>query len=612
MRYIRTVTPGALQKPRRILWGARFVISAHPRTRGWAALVLLVLLAALLAPAAGVSAAKPNGPTKATGTTATFSRIQAGLVSKARAQGTVRVIVNLRARLSTSAMSTKGTRTRYTRNLAVRTDRVAHLARTTGGSVARRFVYLPSIVLYATPRTIAALRASPDVASVAADRLGKPTLNESVPIVQGNRMASAGWGGTNEIVAVLDTGVQADHPFLAGKAIDGACFASGDGTVAGNCPNGLATQAGDVAAAAPCTWALACLHGTHVAGIAVGKRLAGAGPGGVSIAGVARNASLLPIQVFSNFLASDGTTHTIGSWTSDQAAGLEYVYGKELAGAYAPRHVASANLSIGGGGTATVCDGDPDEAPIENAANLLRTLGVATVYAAGNDYYVNATSYPGCLSTVITVSSTTKTDHVSDFSDIATWVDVAAPGTGIYSSIPGSAYEVLDGTSMAAPHVSGAWAEIKSRFPHASVNIVTKALQVTGKQVTDDRVLSDGSDYTHLTKSRIKILSAGDWLGTTRTSLEASASKVSSGRHVTITATARRQHNVGQKPTGRLRLKVNGVTVGTVTIDPVTGKAVFSVKVTGPHGAKISIVAYYRGDGPFLKSNSSVLKITIK
>ncbi len=165
---------------------------------------------------------------------------------------------------------------------------------------------------------------------------------------------------------------------------------------------------------------------------------------------------------------------------------------------------------------------------------------------------------------------------------------------------------------MATPHVSGAWAEIKSRFPHASVNIVTKALQVTGKQVTDDRVLSGGATYTHLTKSRIKILSAGDWLGTTRTSLEASASKVSSGRHVTITATARRQHNVGQKPTGRLRLKVNGVTVGTATIDPVTGKADFSVKVTGPHGAKISIEAYYRGDGPFLKSNSSVLKITIK
>ena len=384
-----------------------------------------------------------NGPTKATGTTATFSRIQAGLVSKARAQGTVRVIVNLRARLSTSAMSTKGTRTRYTRNLAVRTDRVAHLARTTGGSVARRFVYLPSIVLYATPRTIAALRASPDVASVAADRLGKPTLNESVPIVQGNTMASAGWGGTNQIVAVLDTGVQADHPFLAGKAIDGACFASGDGTVAGNCPNGLATQAGDVAAAAPCTWALACLHGTHVAGIAVGKRLAGAGPAGVSIAGVARNASLLPIQVFSNFLASDGITHTIGSWTSDQAAGLEYVYEQELAGAYAPRHVASANLSIGGGATAHGVRRRSDEAPIEDAANLLRTLGVATVYAAGNDVLRQRDVVSG----LPVHGHHGQLDHQDrpylDFSDIATWVDVAAPGTGIYSSIPGSAYEVL-------------------------------------------------------------------------------------------------------------------------------------------------------------------------
>ncbi len=189
---------------------------------------------------------------------------------------------------------------------------------------------------------------------MAADRLGKPTLNESVPIVQGNTMASAGWGGTNQIVAVLDTGVQADHPFLAGKVIDGACFASGDArTVAGNLPErpGQAPDRG-CRCRRSCTWASRrCLHGTHVAGIAVGKRLVGAGPGGV----VDRRGR--PVRVAAahpgvlDFLASDGIDPLIGSWISDQAAGLEYVYEQELAGAYAPKHVASVNLSIGGDAT---------------------------------------------------------------------------------------------------------------------------------------------------------------------------------------------------------------------------------------------------------------------
>ena len=370
--------------------------------------------------------------------------------------------------------------------------------------MARRYTYLPYVVLTATPRTITRLRASADVMSVTADRLSLPELNQSVPLVQGNTMAAAGWGGANQIVAVLDTGVQADHPFLAGKVVDEACFASGgdpnqgDGIPGptGSCPNGLQTQFG-AGAAAPCTSVPEeCLHGTHVAGIAVGRRLVGAGPGHSTISGVARNASLLPIQVFSTFDPIPGDPF-IGSWSSDQAAALEYVYQQEQAGAYAPKHVAAVNLSIGGDATSHVCDSDPTEAPIRDAANLLRTLKVATIYAAGNDGYVNATSFPACLSTVISVSSTTESDHLSSFSDIAAWVILAAPGSNIYSSVPGGRYRSLSGTSMATPHVAGAWAELKSRFPNASVDIVEKALQVTGVPVRDDRYTGS---YARLTK----------------------------------------------------------------------------------------------------------------
>ncbi len=587
-------------------------------TRGRLSLVLLVILAAMIAPVGALAAQPPRIPaTRTSGSAA--PRIEAGLSTTARAYGAVRVIVRMRQRLSPSVMRRGSTRSTYARQLRVRSGRVGSLARSTGGSVARRYRYLPYMVLAATPRTITRLRASADVESVTADRLSLPELNQSVPLVQGNTMAAAGWGGANQIVAVLDTGVQADHPFLAGKVVDEACFASGgdpnqgDGIpgppgTAGSCPNGLQTQTGP-GSAAPCTSIPEeCLHGTHVAGIAVGRRLVGAGPGHSTIAGVARYASLLPIQVFSTFDPIPGDPF-IGSWSSDQAAGLEYVYQKELAGAYAPKHVASVNLSIGGDATSHVCDNDPTEAPIRDAANLLRTLRVATIYAAGNDGYVNATSFPACLSTVISVSSTTASDHLSSFSDIASWVDLAAPGSNIYSSVPGGGYMSLSGTSMATPHVAGAWAEIKSRFPNATVDIVEKALQVTGVPVRDDRYTGS---YVHLTKPRIRILSAGDWLGATKTALSTSARRVVSGAHVTLTATAARRHSVNQKPTGKVAFKVKGVTVARVTVDPATGIATTSARITGKHGAKVKVQAFYKGAGPFLASAGPVITITIK
>jgi subtilisin len=587
----------------------------HLTTRGRLALAILVILGAVVAPVEGFAAQPPRTPaTQMSGGGA--PRIEAGLTTTARARGTVRVVVRMRASVAPSAMRISSSRSTVKRQLRVRSNRVGSLARTTGGSVARRYRYLPYVVLMATPRTITALRASPDVASVAADRLSRPELDRSVPLVQGNTMAGAGWGGVNQIVAVLDTGVQADHPFLAGKVVDEACFASGgdpnqgDGIPGptGSCPNGLQTDFG-AGAAAPCTSIPdECLHGTHVAGIAVGRRLVGAGPGHSTIAGVARSASLLPIQVFSTFDPIPGDPF-IGSWSSDQAAGLEYVYAKELAGAYAPKHVASVNLSIGGDATSLVCDNDPTETLVRDAALHLRMLKVATIYAAGNDGYVNATSFPACLSTVITVSSTTISDHLSSFSNIASWVDLAAPGSDIYSSIPGGRFMSLSGTSMATPHVAGAWAEIKSRFPNASVDIVDKALQVTGVPVRDDRYTGS---YVHLTKARIRVLSAGDWMGATTTALTSSATRVSSGTFVTLTATVARRHSVGQKPTGRVAFKVSGTTVARVTIDPDTGTATFLARITGAHGAKVRVQAFCKGAGPFLASVGPIITITIK
>jgi ABC-type cobalamin/Fe3+-siderophores transport system ATPase subunit len=78
-------------------------------------------------------------------------------------------------------------------------------------------------------------------------------------------------------------------------------------------------------------------------------------------------------------------------------------------------------------------------------------------------------------------------DQVSSFSNSDTFLSLLAPGQWISSSIPGSGFQNFQGTSMAAPHVTGAWAVLKQRSPGASVSTVLGALQSTGLPVTDAR-----------------------------------------------------------------------------------------------------------------------------
>lgn len=574
------------------------------RARG--VLVLACLVMAVVLSTGSVLAERP--PTSAPGT----GRIQSGLVERARSLGSVRVVVNLRSTVPTNGFRGRAARSSFARTLRTHATGLAKVARSTGGRLVRRFTYLPSVVMVATPRTIERLRARPDVASVTRDRLYQPELNWNVPLVQGNLMNSAGYGGAGQIVAVLDTGVDATHPMLAGKVLTSAaaCFASGASGIiggpdtAGDCPDGRQSQTGP-GAAVPCTWVPEdCRHGTHVAGIAVGRYVAH-GPGGKPIAGVARDARVLPVQVFSEFDdPTDG--RSIGAWDSDMAAGLEYVY--QYATSHPDKHIAAVNMSIGGGEAYGVCDLEPDEQGIRNAADLLRSVGIATVIAAGNESLTGGTSYPACLSTAISVSATTRADVFSWFSDIAPWVDLAAPGSGIMSSVPGG-YARLDGTSMAAPHVAGAWADIRSRFPNASFRAVREALRSSGITVRDA--------WSGIATRRIKVLDAGAWLGGTSTTLARSSPSVRSGATTSFTVRVTRLHPNGSDPTGRVVLRVGGVKVASVPIDPGMGSgdtAVMTItaKVKGKHGARVAVQASYKGDGRFVGSTSPMVTVTIR
>jgi uncharacterized protein YegP (UPF0339 family) len=109
------------------------------------------------------------------------------------------------------------------------------------------------------------------------------------------------------------------------------------------------------------------------------------------------------------------------------------------------------------------------------------------VTASGNDGEPDAISFPACVTGAVSVGSVDKTDEVSYFSNISPLVSLLAPGGSILSSVPGGDFDVYDGTSMAAPHVAGAWAILKQATPDASVDQLLSLLQQTGVPITDTR-----------------------------------------------------------------------------------------------------------------------------
>jgi hypothetical protein len=206
---------------------------------------------------------------------------------------------------------------------------------------------------------------------------------------------------------------------------------------------------------------------------------------------------MIAIQVFS--IITDpakcgGFAPCAGAFSSDIIAALEYVYG-----APAALNVAAVNMSLGGTSYQAYCDDQPYKPAIDN----LRSVGIASVIASGNSFAGNAISSPACISSAVSVAATNKADDVSFFSNVAPFISLFAPGEAIRSSVPGGAFADLSGTSMAAPHVTGAWAIIRHAAPGASVSAVLSALRSTGKPITDARWWSVGT-----TAPRIKVLEA--------------------------------------------------------------------------------------------------------
>lgn len=252
-------------------------------------------------------------------------------------------------------------------------------------------------------------------------------------------------------IAILDSGVDTDHAELTGKVLAYRNFTD----------DGPEDAIG---------------HGTHVAGIAMGKGVREVEDAGQknSVLGVAPGAELIVAKVCGNDgWCSEGAIMEAIEWAVEQGADV-------------------MNLSLGGGAFTDHCDGDPLAAKLNWAVDQ----GVTVVAASGNGGELGeGVAVPACGSKVIAVGAVDVGDTVQPWSSYGRPLDLVAPGVNVLSSLscqsvqtcPEAGYGKASGTSMAAPHVAGAVALLLGLDPtitpvqaYSVLTETAKDLGVTG------------------------------------------------------------------------------------------------------------------------------------
>ena len=246
-----------------------------------------------------------------------------------------------------------------------------------GWQLGRRYENLPGFSGHASAQQIEALAQRPEVVRVVLDGVFHASLNHGVPLTGADVPRALGITGTGVGVAVLDTGIDTDHPDLLDDVLVERCYCAGAASpFSGCCPGGGDTRSGAGAAEDDEG------HGTSVSGIITSGR--------VALPGVAADAGIVAIKV----LSSTGS----GSF-SDTAAALDWLITN-----HATYNVRVVNLSLGDGGEyanplSVTCNASSTAIAIRD----LRALGVATFVASGNDGHDDGISFPACTPEAISV-----------------------------------------------------------------------------------------------------------------------------------------------------------------------------------------------------------------
>ncbi|MFN6164287.1 MAG: S8 family serine peptidase [Planctomycetota bacterium] len=295
-------------------------------------------------------------------------------------------------------------------------------------------------------------------------------------------------GNSNVVIGVIDEGIQFNHPDLINNMWLNPFEIAGDGL--DNDGNGYIddTRGWDFFTNDNSVYdGTSDDHGTHVAGTIGGK-----GGNGIGVAGVAWNVTMISVK----FLGAGGGT------TANAVKSLDYL--TDLKNRHGLNIVATSNSWGGGGYSQSLHD-----AIIRSANRNILFVAAAGNAAANNDatpFYpanyntsVGTSTQPAATyDAVISVASITNTGGLSGFSCFgATTVDIGAPGSGIWSTVPSNTYASYNGTSMATPHVSGAIALYASTKPvgtsalsirQAILNSATPTASLAGKTVTGGRL----------------------------------------------------------------------------------------------------------------------------
>ena len=184
------------------------------------------------------TAQAPPDQSSATGVTSR-SPEASRMLQRAEREGSIRTIVGLRTEFVPEGRLNRAAAAAQRRSIEnVGQGLRAELAGTGFGTM-RDYDTVPYIALSLSPRAFRAVQNSPRVTTIQEDIAVPATLEESAPVVQAPTMWTNGYTGTGKAIAILDTGVDADHSFFGDRVVAEACFSTGS-----DCPNGMATQTG--------------------------------------------------------------------------------------------------------------------------------------------------------------------------------------------------------------------------------------------------------------------------------------------------------------------------------------------------------------------------------